>query len=172
MPGWLSWLSAFESGHDPLRIEPHVGSLLREESPPLLPFSLSDPPPSHLPLLSCCCLHGLSQMNKKSLTNKQFILQNTFFKSIFSQVAVLTWALIKLLLFFSGDGGRGGGIEHRWGRRDKQTVLSPEPKIGLGLTTLRSWPELKSRGGSLTYWATQAPLLLTCRDSKKFVHFM
>ena len=31
------------------------------------------------------------------------------------------------------------------------------PDSGLNLTTLRSWPELKSRGRCLTDWATQVP---------------
>ena len=30
-------------------------------------------------------------------------------------------------------------------QREKQTVLNTEPDVGLDLTTLRSWPEPKSR---------------------------
>lgn len=39
-------------------------------------------------------------------------------------------------------------------------MLSTEPDAGLDLTTLRSWPELKSRVRYLTYWTTQSPLNL------------
>jgi len=34
-----------------------------------------------------------------------------------------------------------------------------EPSVGLDLTTMRSWPEPKSRVGRLTNWATQVPQL-------------
>ena len=37
-------------------------------------------------------------------------------------------------------------------------AVSAGPHLGLDLTTVRSWPELKSRFGRLTDWATQAPL--------------
>ena len=38
------------------------------------------------------------------------------------------------------------------------SMLSAEPDMGLDLKTLRSGPELKSRVGHLTHWATKAPL--------------
>ena len=46
------------------------------------------------------------------------------------------------------------------GERESQadSVPSTEPNAGLHLTTLRSWPEPKSRVQRLTDWATQAPL--------------
>lgn len=44
------------------------------------------------------------------------------------------------------------------GERDKQTsALSAEPSAGLNPTTLRPWPERKSRVGRLTNRATQVP---------------
>ena len=45
------------------------------------------------------------------------------------------------------------------GERESQadSVPSTEPNAGLHLTTLRSWPEPKSRVGRLTDWATQVP---------------
>ena len=36
-------------------------------------------------------------------------------------------------------------------------TVSPGPDVGLSLTTMRLWPELKSRVRCLTDWATQAP---------------
>ena len=39
------------------------------------------------------------------------------------------------------------------------SMPSTEPNMGLDLMTLRSWPELKSRVGHLTKWATQARTL-------------
>jgi len=43
------------------------------------------------------------------------------------------------------------------GERESQadSTLSAEPDVGLDLMTLRSWPELKSRVGRSTDWATQ-----------------
>ena len=35
--------------------------------------------------------------------------------------------------------------------------MSAEPSVGLDLMTLKLWPELKSRAGRLTDWATQEP---------------
>ena len=48
----------------------------------------------------------------------------------------------------------GGGAEGE-GEKPKQSALSTEPEVGLDLMTLRSWPELKSRVGHSTSWATQ-----------------
>ena len=50
----------------------------------------------------------------------------------------------------------------REGEREKGRILSRlhasvVPNSGLGLITLRSWPEPKSRVGGLTGWTTQAP---------------
>lgn len=36
-------------------------------------------------------------------------------------------------------------------------MLSEEPDTGVNLITLQSWPDLKSRIGLLTNWATQVP---------------
>jgi len=51
---------------------------------------------------------------------------------------------------------------HTWtreGERESQagSAFRAEPDVGLNLMTVRSWPELKSRVGGLTNWATQAP---------------
>ena len=54
--------------------------------------------------------------------------------------------------------------EWREGQRERETesqadsLLSTEPATGLDPTTLRSWPEPKSRVSHLTDWGTQAPL--------------
>jgi len=53
-------------------------------------------------------------------------------------------------------------LRERWGAeggRESQadSLLSVEHSLGLILTTLRSWPELRSRVGCLTNWATQVP---------------
>lgn len=59
-----------------------------------------------------------------------------------------------LFFFFEREGmqeraSRGGGRRQRERKRDnsKQAPHQPsvEPDLGLGLMTLRSWPELKSR---------------------------
>jgi len=50
--------------------------------------------------------------------------------------------------------GRGRGRERE---SQADSALSVEPDKGLDLTSLRSWPEPKSRAGCLTDWATQAP---------------
>ena len=55
----------------------------------------------------------------------------------------------------------GGGQCCR-GRRGEKILIrlhtvSMEPEVGLDLTTMRSWPEPKSRVGHLTDWATQVP---------------
>ena len=51
-------------------------------------------------------------------------------------------------------------------------MLSIEPDMGLGIRALRSWPELKSRVGCLTDWATQ----VTCLKSEWYMreekHFL
>ena len=39
------------------------------------------------------------------------------------------------------------------------STLIMEPNMGLNLTTVRSWPEPKSRVGHSTDWATQVPLV-------------
>ena len=53
------------------------------------------------------------------------------------------------------SGGRG----RRRGRESSSRFHAEhEPNVGLDLTTLRSSPELKSKVGRLTDWATQAPL--------------
>lgn len=51
------------------------------------------------------------------------------------------------------------------GRREEresraESLLSVKPSVGLGLMTMKSWHELKSRIRHLTDWATQAPLKL------------
>ena len=53
----------------------------------------------------------------------------------------------------------GEGVE---GERGSQAVVavSPEPDMGLDLMILRLWPELESRAGCLTYWATRGPHFL------------
>ena len=67
--------------------------------------------------------------------------------------------LKKIYLFIlKREGECGGGAE---GERESQadSTLSTEPDMGLGLTTLRSWPGWKPRVGSSTNWATQVPLV-------------
>ena len=67
----------------------------------------------------------------------------------FGLICVFCFALF---LFFRGGWGR---------RREGEKILSrlhTQPDRGLALTTLRSWPELKSRVRCLSDWATQAPL--------------
>ena len=54
----------------------------------------------------------------------------------------------------------------REGRRERERetipsrlpAVSAQPNAGLDPTTLRSWPEQKSRVGCLTNWVTQVPL--------------
>ena len=52
-------------------------------------------------------------------------------------------------------GAEGEGEVVRESQAD--SLLSTEPDAGLNLTTLRSWPELKSTVRRLTGWATQVP---------------
>ena len=63
------------------------------------------------------------------------------------------------------------GWAEREGERESQAgspLLAQSPTWGLIPRTIRSWPELKSRVGHLTNWATQAPqdcyFLLTNRS--------
>ena len=52
-----------------------------------------------------------------------------------------------------------GGAEREADRIPSRLCTpSTEPDRGLDLPTVRSWPELKSRVGHSTDWATQAPL--------------
>ena len=55
--------------------------------------------------------------------------------------------------------------EHEWGRGKKRDTEDPKQAphcehkayVGLDFTTMKSWPELKSRVSHLTDWATQVP---------------
>ena len=55
---------------------------------------------------------------------------------------------------------RGGAERERGRERESQAgfTLSSDPKSGLYLTTVRSWPDPKSRIGCSTDWATWAAL--------------
>ena len=66
--------------------------------------------------------------------------------------------LMFIYVFFERESLSGGGAE-REKERESQAgyTLSTEPNTGLDFTTLRSWPEPKSRVRRLTNWATQTP---------------
>ena len=59
--------------------------------------------------------------------------------------------VFKIYLFNSEEREREvEGAERERGEPEADSALSAEPDAGLNLVTLRSWPELKSRVGSLT----------------------
>ena len=60
---------------------------------------------------------------------------------------------------------RGGRERQRERESQAGSTLSAEPDVGLHPTTLGSWPELKSRYGRSTNWATQVPPSLLVRTS-------
>ena len=61
------------------------------------------------------------------------------------------FSIIYLLSERQEGGGRGRATIQA------DTILSVEPNTGLDVTTLRSWPEPKSRVECFTKWATQVP---------------
>ena len=70
--------------------------------------------------------------------------------------SVFIYSFFKIFYLFirervSEQGGRGKEYQADF-------LLRMEPPTDLDPTTLRSWPELKSRVGCLTNWATQMPL--------------
>ena len=96
---------------------------------------------------------------------------------------IMTWAEVghstdwatqaPLIFLYSWERDRvWAGEEHREreGERESQagSTLSAEPDTGLNLTTVKSWPELKSRVGHSTDWATQVPL---CHISNSLLSF-
>ena len=64
--------------------------------------------------------------------------------------------------WFIWERKHGGWEEQRERERESQanSEMSIEPDLGLGITNLRSWPELKPRVGCLTDWATKEPQFL------------
>ena len=73
------------------------------------------------------------------------------FRNIMRYCSVPIFKIFYLFIcLFEGWGGTEGE-----GQADSN--LNTEPKAGLNLMILRSWPELKSRARHLPSWATQAP---------------
>jgi len=81
---------------------------------------------------------------------------------------VFLFVCLFIYLYFFGVGGKAE--EERGSQAD--SLLSTEPEVGLSLTTLRSWSELKSGIGYLTDWATQVPqvFLFYLKHSNSDVH--
>ena len=69
------------------------------------------------------------------------------------------YLFIFFFYFRECDGARRAQEERE--RISSSLPLSMETDAGLDPTTLELWPELKSRVGGPTYWATQGPWLLS-----------
>ena len=67
------------------------------------------------------------------------------------------WIQVKLFFFFFREGSGAEEQRKGEGERESQTGSTPSTELdtGLDLTTLKSWPEPKSRVKCLTDWSSQ-----------------
>ena len=72
----------------------------------------------------------------------------------------LFFVCLFVCFFRERDSAQGGEKQRKRERENLKQAPHPvqSPKVGLNLRTLRSWPEPKSRVGSLTNWAASVPL--------------